>query len=53
MKYIQSNALIDNEPLLTFRRYPLGSVKTVRLDIPLDDLTAKSVTIKRDDMLIP
>ncbi|WP_298858291.1 hypothetical protein [uncultured Sulfitobacter sp.] len=53
MKFQQPNVLIDDEPLLAFRRYELGSVQSVRMDILLDDLTVKSVTIDRSDMLIP
>ena len=53
MKYQQPNVLIDNEPLLAFRRYALGSVQSVRLEILLDDLTVQSVTTKRENMLIP
>ena len=52
MKFKQPNVLIDEEPLLTYRRYELGSVNTVRIDVLLDDLTVQSVTLKREDMLI-
>lgn len=53
MKFQQPNALIDNEPLLSFRRYELGSVQSVRIDILLDDLSTASVTLLRDNILIP
>ena len=53
MKFQQPNALIDSEPLLSFRRYELGSVQSVRIDILLDDLSTASVTLLRGDILIP
>jgi hypothetical protein len=53
MKFIQPNVLIDEEPLLAYRRYDLGSVKSVRVDVLLDDLTVQSVTLKRENILIP
>ena len=53
MKYQQPNVLIDEEPLLTFRRFEAGSVKSVRVDILLDDLTTQSHTLLRENILIP
>jgi hypothetical protein len=53
MKYQQPNALIDNEALMTFKRYELGSVKSVRVDVLLDNLTVQSVTLLRENILIP
>ena len=53
MKYQQPNSLIDNEALMTFKRYELGSVKSVRVDVLLDNLTVQSVTVLRENILIP
>jgi len=53
MKYKQPNSLIDEEALLTYRRYELGSVKSVRVDLLLDNLTVQSVTLLRENILIP
>ena len=53
MKFKQPNAMIDEEPLLTFRRYEFGTVETVRVDLLLDNLTVQSVTLKRENNLIP
>jgi len=53
MEYQQPNVLIDEEPLLTFRRYALESVRSVRVDILLDDLTVQTVTLMRENILIP
>lgn len=53
MKYKQPNAIIDNEALMIFRRYELGSVKSVRVDLLLDNLTVQSVTLLRENILIP
>ena len=53
MKFKQPNALIDNEALMTFRRYDLGSVESVRVDVLLDNLTTQSVTLQRGNILIP
>lgn len=53
MKFKQPNALIDEEPLLSYKRYALGSVKSVRVDLLLDNLTVQSVTLLRENMLIP
>lgn len=53
MKFTQPNVLIDDEPLLTYRRYELGSVQSVRVDLLLDDLTVQSVTLNRENILIP
>lgn len=53
MKYQQPNVLIDEEPLLTFRRFGAGSVDTIRIDILLDDLTTQTMTLQRDNILIP
>lgn len=50
MKFQQPNALIDEEPLLTYRRYELGSVKSVRIDVLLDNLTVQTVTLKRENI---
>ena len=53
MKFTQPNVLIDDEPLLTYRRYELGSVQSVRVDLLLDALTVQSVTLNRENILIP
>ncbi|MGH1576332.1 hypothetical protein [Planktotalea sp.] len=53
MKFKQPNAMIDNDPLMTYKRYELGSVKSVRLDLLLDNLTVQSVTLQRENILIP
>lgn len=53
MKFKQPNAMIDDEPLMTFRRYDLGSVTSIRVDLLLDDLTTQSVTLLRENILIP
>ncbi len=53
MKFQQPNALIDNEALMTYRSYELGSVKSVRVDVLLDNLTTQSVTLLRENIMIP
>ena len=53
MKFKQPNAMIDEEPLLTYKRYELGSVNSVRVDLLLDNLTVQSVTLLRENILIP
>lgn len=53
MKFKQPNALIDDEALLVYRRYDLGSVNSVRVDVLLDNLTVQSVTLLRENILIP
>ena len=53
MEFQQPNVLIDEEPLMTFRSYELGSVKSVRVDVLLDDLTVQSVTLLRENIRIP
>lgn len=53
MKYQQPNALIDEDALMTFRGYKLASVKSIRIDILLDDLTVQSTTLLRENILIP
>ena len=53
MKFQQPNVMIDDEPLMVFQRYDLNSVKTVRVELLLDDLTVQSVTLNRENILIP
>ncbi len=53
MKFKQPNAIIDDEALMTFHRHELGSVKSVRVDLLLDNLTVQSVTLLRENILIP
>lgn len=53
MKYQQPNSFIGEDALMTYKSYDLGSVKSVRVDVLLDNLTVKSVTLQRGDILIP
>jgi len=53
MKYKQPNALIDNEVLAGVKTYELGSVNSIRVDLLLDNLTTQSVTLLRENILIP
>lgn len=53
MKFKQPNALIDQEALMTFLSFDLGSVNSVRVDVLLDNLTTQSVTLLRENILIP
>ena len=53
MDLMQPNAMIDEEALLVYHRYELGSVNSVRVDLLLDDLTVQSATWQREDILIP
>ena len=47
MDLMQPNAMIDDEALLVYHRYELGSVNSVRVDLLLDDLTVQSATWHR------
>ena len=53
MKYQQPNSILNDEALMTFHRHELGSVKSVRIDVLLDNLTTQSVTLLRENILIP
>lgn len=53
MKYQQPNSILNDEALMTFHRHELGSVKSVRIDVLLDNLTTQSVTLLREKILIP
>ncbi|MGB7317874.1 MAG: hypothetical protein WBC85_07895 [Planktotalea sp.] len=53
MQFKQPNAILNDEALMTFQRYELGSVKSIRIDVLLDNLTVQSVTLLRENILIP
>ena len=53
MKYQQPNSIIDDEALMTFQRFELGSVKSIRIDLLLDNLTVQSNTLLRENIMIP
>lgn len=53
MKYKQPNALIDDDVLVGVQTYDLGSVKSIRVDLLLDNLTTQSATVQRENILIP
>lgn len=53
MKYQQPNSILNDEALMTFQSYDLGSVNSVRVDLLLDDLTVQSATLLRENILIP
>lgn len=53
MKYKQPNSILNDEALMTFQRFELGSVNSVRIDLLLDNLTVQSTTLLRENILIP
>lgn len=53
MKYQQPNSILNDEALMTFHSHELGSIKSVRIDVLLDNLTTQSVTLLRENILIP
>ncbi len=53
MKYSQPNSILNEEALMTFHTHELGSIKSVRIDVLLDNLTTQSVTLLRENILIP
>ena len=53
LKYQQPNAILEDEALMTFKRYELGSVQTIRIELLLDNLTVASNSLKRENILIP
>lgn len=52
MKYQQPNALIEGDDFGVYN-FELGSVTSIRIDVLLDNLTTQSVTLLRENILIP
>lgn len=53
MKFQQPNVLLDDEVLVGVHYFDLNSVKSVRVDLLLDNLAVQSVTLLRENIMIP